>query len=322
MRVEDRMSVDAYELLMFSADSVAEFDTLFAENGFSHDDLTQTRRRWWCFENPAGGAFFAIVAGRKIAATSYLGGKVLAVAGQTIQSFEIGETATRPEHQRKGLFSRLVKASQAHGSSAPTLIYGTPNSQSTPGYAKLGFEIVESPASWLFILANFRRYLPWPESSQGVVELSGEEYSIETKDFPRLNSSSAAYLRWRFVDAPFDYRFFRISDRCGTWHCAVRRGTLGRYDIVVCSEYFLAGAKAGIGAAAGVVKQAVRCAFDRRTYLGIQIHGWRDTGMSKAWLAARGIFTHRILPICATPSGRVSHADWFTNFQLSDCDIG
>ncbi|MCP5916265.1 GNAT family N-acetyltransferase, partial [Klebsiella pneumoniae] len=83
--------------------------------------------------------------GSEIAATSYLGGKRLVLRGVTMGAYEIGETATRPAHQRRGLFSQLVNASRAYAiASGRPLIYGTPNGQSTPGYAKLGFDIVQS----------------------------------------------------------------------------------------------------------------------------------------------------------------------------------
>jgi GNAT superfamily N-acetyltransferase len=53
---------------------------------------------------------------------------------------EIGDTFTHPEYQRQGMFSKLVNTTRDQGNfSGFSFIYGTPNSQSLPGYEKLNF---------------------------------------------------------------------------------------------------------------------------------------------------------------------------------------
>jgi GNAT superfamily N-acetyltransferase len=90
------------------------FLAAFAGVDDDNDSGTTARRLWWAFDNPSGGAFFLDRFGRAIAATSYLGGKRVTVGGKMASGFEIGETATDPAHQRRGLFSQLVAESKLH----------------------------------------------------------------------------------------------------------------------------------------------------------------------------------------------------------------
>lgn len=313
---------DPYKVMVFRPGDEEEFDLLFAENGIAPADPTQLRRKWWSFANPAGGAFFVVMSGREIAATSYLGGKAVCLAGKTQRGYEIGETATKPAHQRKGLFSRLVTASEAHCAEREELIYGTPNGQSTPGYAKLGFEILESPESWLFLVPNWRRILPWPRPRHAVRELSFAEYCDATQTFPRLNAVDRAYLEWRFANAPMAYRYFVVTRRGTSWHIALRLGALGKHPVLIASECFANGAKASVFESASAVRRAAAFGYGRSTYTAIQLHCAWPRAKGKFILGTRGIAAHRVLPICTVPPGRGSAAEWFERFQLSDCDIG
>jgi GNAT superfamily N-acetyltransferase len=314
---------DDYTLTIFGHGDRAAFNAAFAADGTAVDPAVQHRRIWWCFDNPAGGAFCIMRSGTTIAATSYLGGKRIRLGDAVIEGFEIGETATMPAHQRRGLFSKLVRASCAHASSALRgLIYGTPNSQSTPGYAKLGFAIVEDARSWLFLLPNLRFALPVPWPRGRAVEIDGAQYVAETVTFPRLNDADEAYLNWRLVGAPMPYRFFRYEVGGAVWHVAFRPGQLGRFATLICAEYFRDGARPPVADAAGVVRTITRGHFRARGHAAIQLHGPLPNGANINGLRLRGIVPHRILPICAVEAGDADAGSWFDRFQLSDCDIG
>jgi GNAT superfamily N-acetyltransferase len=329
-----------YTLQLFGAADRDAFDATFAAMAPGTDQAVQARRRWWCFDNPRGGVFALFHDGEQIAATCYLGGKRIAGDTGSVAGFEIGETATDPRHQRKGLFSKLVRACVAHAAgNATPLVYGTPNSQSTPGYAKLGFEIVEAPASWLFLIPSLRygmrygaskwlhREAPPGGSSRADRtgrprhEVTAQDYVETTASYPRLNDSDRDYLSWRLADAPMNYRFARIDTRAGPFECALKIGQLGDHKVVVVAEYFLGGTRPPLRKAARLLRRAV--ADLGMTGMGIYVHAQRPVGAGLALLYAARIVPHRVLPICVTgiDAGRGEHA-WFGRFQLSDCDIG
>ena len=321
----------SYTLQTFGREDRDAFDTIFATMAPDTDPVVQARRRWWCFDNPRGGVFALFHDGQQIAATCYLGGKMLALGGEA-NGFEIGETATDPRHQRRGLFSKLVRACVAHAADGGRpLVYGTPNSQSTPGYAKLGFEIVSSPQSWLFLIPSargamrrlLRRDPIVSRTSPARCEISGSDYAASTAFYPRLNASDAEYLTWRLVETPLGYRFARIETRHGRFECAMKVGRLGAHDVVVIAEYFLNGTRPPIHRAVGPLRRAVAALSSAPKALGIYVHGARPTGPALARLYTAGVIPHRELPICVTGAREgLGDTAWFGRFQLSDCDIG
>ena len=332
------MMEPAYTLELFDASRRDAFDAIFARMAPDIDPAVQARRRWWCFDNPRGGVFALFHDGEQIAATCYLASKTLAFGDRNDGGFaigyEIGETATDPRHQRRGLFSKLVKASVAHaGESGRPLVYGTPNSQSTPGYAKLGFEIVESPRSWLFLLPSLRHAIGRllrrrPKTvgaggARGRSEIAADAYVAATVDYPRLNAGGRDYLAWRVAETPMGYRFAQIDTRSGRFECAIKVAPLGEHTVVVIAEYFLNGVRPPLGAVAGLLRRVVADLAPAPSALGIYVHGERPSGLALARLYAARVIPHRVLPICATGTqeGR-GDAAWFGRFQLSDCDIG
>jgi GNAT superfamily N-acetyltransferase len=321
----------SYELKVFNHDDREAFRAAFASLSHTSGPSDQRRREWWCFDNPNGGAFALFKSGDEIAATCYLGGKKLLIGGRETPCFEIGETATEPAHQRKGLFSKLVKAVTRHASEREAHhVYGTPNSQSTPGYAKLDFTIVESTSSWLFVVTSLSHWLPFRlprlpslTGRGGVTELSLKDYVRATSTFERLNVSSPEYLDWRFGQSPAVYRFFKIATANGDFLCAVKEATLGKYASIVVSEYYLGEAKPTLPSAAKLLRKAIWTHYDSRRYLGLYVHGSVPGAWEGLLLKVKAVLQHRQLPICAMPTSREAMPlDWFKNFQLSDCDIG
>ena len=317
-----------YEIQVFGSDQYDAYRALFERDENRVDEKTLVRRRWWCFENPYGGAFAVAIHKGKVVATCYVGGKrPISEGEQEVAAFEIGETATDPDHQRRGLFSKVVNACTQyafeHGS---RLVYGTPNRQSTPGYAKLGFDILTSSNSWLYLVINASHWtwINLPKVLHGRIasnRLTARQYIDATSVFPRLNRASVDYLSWRLANCPNDYSFFEAETAAGRFLCAVRSGNLGNHPVLVCAEYFLEGAKPPTGKAASLLHRICADQFNPRNYAGIYFHARHVEGARKLGLLARGIVAHRQLPICLKSSGGNTEVN-LEDFQLSDCDIG
>ena len=76
--------------------------------------------------------------------------------GRCCQAVRAVDTATHPDYQRLGIFSRLTKQAIAElKQTGVDFIYNTPNSKSLPGYLKMGWQRV---ARWPLYLKPLR---PW-----------------------------------------------------------------------------------------------------------------------------------------------------------------
>jgi len=63
--------------------------------------------------------------------------------GKTMQAYRAVDTATHPEHQGKGIFSKLTMAMiDQVKQGEPAIIFNTPNGKSMPGYLKMGWKVV------------------------------------------------------------------------------------------------------------------------------------------------------------------------------------
>jgi GNAT superfamily N-acetyltransferase len=101
--------------------------------------------RWKHLENPAGPSLGQVAwdGGAPVALRVLMRWSFVAPGGATVAAVRAVDTATHPAYRRQGLFSRLTRQAveqvTAHG---VALIYNTPNSQSLPGYLKLGWQPV------------------------------------------------------------------------------------------------------------------------------------------------------------------------------------
>ncbi|HPQ44612.1 MAG TPA: GNAT family N-acetyltransferase [Syntrophales bacterium] len=76
-----------------------------------------------------------------IAGSTTITPKKISCFGEELLAAEIGDTFTHPDYRKRGIFSRGVKSCTRFAiSQGIEVIYGTPNSQSLPGYQnKLGY---------------------------------------------------------------------------------------------------------------------------------------------------------------------------------------
>jgi GNAT superfamily N-acetyltransferase len=66
--------------------------------------------------------------------------------GSTHEAVRAVDTATHPDYQGRGIFSRLTLAAiEAVRAQGVSFVFNTPNSQSRPGYLKMGWQIVGRP---------------------------------------------------------------------------------------------------------------------------------------------------------------------------------
>ena len=109
----------------------------------------QTTRYWqWKHrENPNGQSLGAVAQHESDGVVASLGMMMrwsfCAANGERHRGARAGDTATYAEHQRRGLFTKIIRACVAELEREDvTLIYGTPNANSLPGYQKMNWAVV------------------------------------------------------------------------------------------------------------------------------------------------------------------------------------
>ncbi|OOG77202.1 GNAT family N-acetyltransferase [Algoriphagus sp. A40] len=133
--------------------------------------------------------------------------------GKIIKACRAVDTATHPDHQGKGIFQKLtLSLIEEIKNQGINLIYNTPNSKSTPGYLKMGWEKWgKLPLKLNFHLATSGKMIPvlsdWSRVEnliERIESYSQQNIGISTRILP-------GYLLWRFRDNPlFQYQF--LSD--------------------------------------------------------------------------------------------------------------
>ncbi len=120
--------------------SMSEFRTLFPENNLR--STSKEYYEWKVLKNPykQGKIYLERKQGIVVGSASITPKRIL-IGGKDLIAAEIGDTFTHPEHRRQGIFSRGVGACTKFAlTQGIQVIYGTPNSQSLPGYQnKLGY---------------------------------------------------------------------------------------------------------------------------------------------------------------------------------------
>lgn len=191
--------------------------------------------RWKHEANPFGTSLRLVAEhdGRIIGFRSFLRWRFVA-DGRTVSAVRAVDTATHPDHQGRGVFTRLTLAAVEMLRGEADLIFNTPNARSRPGYLKMGWLPVGT------IPLSIRPARPWrflrgaPEAlrGRGAPSLPPPQCRLAPAgaalaDGPAVEALLSAagadarlatdrtldYLRWRYADAPdLDYRAVALED--------------------------------------------------------------------------------------------------------------
>jgi GNAT superfamily N-acetyltransferase len=142
------------------------------------------------------------------------------------------DTATDPEFQGRGIFSRLTLGALPHlAGSGVDFIFNTPNDRSRPGYYKMGWQLAHNiPAvlrprspGRLWRIARSRssaelwsEYLAVGRPIEEILELDATTDLLEARNRAEVagaarTSLSVEHLRWRYGFEPLRYRAVAIG---------------------------------------------------------------------------------------------------------------
>jgi GNAT superfamily N-acetyltransferase len=182
---------------------------------------------WKHLENPFGTSpmWLALVDDRVVGFRVFLRWELREPSGGTVAAVRAVDTATHPDFQGHGIFSRLTM----HGldemrADGIALVFNTPNEKSRPGYLKMGWTVVGRPD--LHVRPASIRVLPrlvaarTAASKDAIPAAAGDSAADVFSDEPatrRLLASvgqgshwttnrTPAHLAWRYGFAPLHYR--------------------------------------------------------------------------------------------------------------------
>jgi GNAT superfamily N-acetyltransferase len=194
---------------------------------------------WKHLGNPFGRslALVAELDGAVVAFRSFMRWRFVAPDGRVVSAVRAVDTATSPDVQRRGIFTRLTRdALEACAREGVAFVFNTPNARSLPGYLKLGWREV---ARWpmririrrpVRLLATALRRDLRPGPSLDPPERSPLVPAAEAlarDDVARVVDASPSpmgwlhtprsmlYLKWRYAAGPLAYRALVAGEPAG-----------------------------------------------------------------------------------------------------------
>lgn len=215
-----------------SSDEEQTLALLSASLGWMPDDVHRDFFRWKHFQNPAGvsPAWVAVV-GDRLAGVRFLLRWRFRDAKGTHDAVRAVDTATHPDHQGKGIFTRLTRAAvEQLTAEGVRFVFNTPNAQSLPGYLKMGWTELgrvpiaarpRTPAS-LVRMARSRApaelwSTPCPAFEDPRSVFADDPAVAELLSSVPTNGALATdrtprHLRWRYGFEPLRYRAALATD--------------------------------------------------------------------------------------------------------------
>jgi GNAT superfamily N-acetyltransferase len=205
---------------------------LSASLGWLPDAQLEAFFDWKHEQNPFGRSpgWVAIDGERIVGYRTFLRWEYQQDQGAAIRAVRAVDTATHPDFQGRGIFRRLTMAALDDlRDEGVRFVFNTPNSQSRPGYLKMGWtQVGRLPASVrptsvgsLVRMAGSRvpaeRWSTATDAGRAVPEaledpaLAGLLASIAPE--PELHTKrTVEYLRWRYGFGPLAYRVVTLGD--------------------------------------------------------------------------------------------------------------
>jgi GNAT superfamily N-acetyltransferase len=159
------------------------------------------------------------------------------------------DTATHPAHQGKGIFKKLtLQLIDEAGKQGFDFIFNTPNTQSTPGYLKMGWKTWGKVPLWLHPVAVLKKpdmqvWVKCKEELQNVdlasIKINSWTSASSKQDILHTPVSSE-WLSWRYRDCPVkDYGLFSNEFKGNALHLFFcLKGSGWTTELRICSAVF------------------------------------------------------------------------------------
>ena len=213
------------------SDRDAILDVLRVSLGREVDDRYEKLFAWKHVENAFGPSPAWIACdGDRIAGFRTLMRWEFRAGDRVIRAVRAVDTATHPEYQGRGIFTRLtMHALDELGAEGVEFVFNTPNDQSRPGYLKMGWHEVGTlptvvrPTHWSRVARIAKARVPaerWSTPSTAglpVADVLADATAIDALLARRARSADLAtnltgdFLRWRYGTPLLGYRALAAS---------------------------------------------------------------------------------------------------------------
>jgi GNAT superfamily N-acetyltransferase len=229
--------------------------------------------RWKHLLNPFGPSFMLVAEAnhRVVGLRAFMRGRFRA-GDEIVHAVRAVDTATHPEFQGQGIFSRLTRSALDALRGEADLVFNTPNEKSGAGYLKMGWKAVGEIPVWIRVRRPIRfaggSFLfrqggatwghrpvvdapPAKELLDDDAALRGLLDEAHLDDGRLTTDRSVSYLRWRYGSAPLlDYRavatqrdgrltglaVFRVRPRGRLWETTIAEVITRRGDEQVARQ--------------------------------------------------------------------------------------
>lgn len=188
-------------------------EVLKASLGETSSKKTEAVWRYKHVDNPFGKSLVLVAMenGRIVGVRALMRWK-WQVGEKVFSAFRAVDTATHPEHQGKGIFKKLtLKAVEIAKAQGEDFIFNTPNTQSLPGYLKMGWKEVgklkirvkpANPLNW-FDNKTGKFYVVNNTCVEGqVANLVSDYNTLKAGENKYFTLKSPEYLLWRYENNP------------------------------------------------------------------------------------------------------------------------
>lgn len=189
-------------------------EVLRASLGETSSKKTEAVWRYKHVENPFGKSLVLVA----VENDSIIGVRALMrwkwqLGKKVFSTFRAVDTATHPKHQGKGVFKKLtLQAIEIVKENGDDFIFNTPNTQSLPGYLKMGWESVNklkiqiklaNPIHWL---TNYRSETFYDidniDCGDQATNLIPKFNNLKAGENKLFTLKSLEYLQWRYENNP------------------------------------------------------------------------------------------------------------------------
>lgn len=207
----------------------AAIATATAALGWNPAEPNDALFRWKHLDNPAGPSpMWLAVDGDEVAGFRTMLRWRFRLGDTSLAAVRAVDTATHPDHQRRGAFRSLTTAAvEELTAEGVAFVFNTPNDNSRPGYLKMGWRevgriptrfAVTSAASLPRLARARTAATKWSEPCElgDTVEDAADELADLVASTPAMGGlatdRTVEHLRWRYGFEPLRYRIVRLGD--------------------------------------------------------------------------------------------------------------
>lgn len=211
-------------------DDIAEIiDVATRALGWNPSDPNEAFFRWKHLENAAGRSpMWVAESGGEIAGFRSMMRWSYRDGDRTMHAVRAVDTATDPNHQRKGIFRRLTEAAVDQLTAEGTaFVFNTPNEKSRPGYLRMGWVdagrlpaafLPAGPASLLRLARARTAAEKWSlplDAGEPIDDIAGDLADPSSPSSGIATDRTAEHLRWRYGFEPLHYRVIQTDEAIG-----------------------------------------------------------------------------------------------------------